>query len=118
MALLPPSPLGQPPGNSFWNDWYEKLRTIVNTGAISIAFSNITGTPTTLAGYGITSTGTGNAVAANNPTINNINLTGTVTTSGNPGISVIITTAKLTVAGANGNMTFVNGILTAQTQAT
>jgi hypothetical protein len=30
MALLPPSPLGQPPGNTFWNDWYEKLRTLVN----------------------------------------------------------------------------------------
>jgi len=27
---LPPSPVGQPPGNSFWNDWYEKLRTLVN----------------------------------------------------------------------------------------
>jgi len=34
------------------------------------------------------------------------------------GLSVTITTAKLTVAGANGSMTFVNGILTAQTQAT
>jgi hypothetical protein len=34
------------------------------------------------------------------------------------GLSVTITTAKLTGAGANGSMTFVNGILTAQTQAT
>ncbi len=34
------------------------------------------------------------------------------------GLSVTITTAKLTVLGANGSMTFVNGILTAQTQAT
>jgi hypothetical protein len=34
------------------------------------------------------------------------------------GLSVTITTAKLTPAGANGSMTFVNGILTAQTQAT
>jgi hypothetical protein len=45
----------------------------------------------------------------------------TAASSGNPlagGISVTITTAKLTVAGANGSMTFVNGILTAQTQAT
>lgn len=39
--------------------------------------------------------------------------------SGAPGISVTITTAKITpVTGANGSMTFVNGILTAQTQAT
>lgn len=34
------------------------------------------------------------------------------------GLSVTITTAKLTALGANGSMTFVNGILTAQTQAT
>lgn len=34
------------------------------------------------------------------------------------GISVTITTAKLTLAGTNGSMTFTNGILTAQTQAT
>jgi hypothetical protein len=34
------------------------------------------------------------------------------------GLSVTITTAKLTPAGANGSMTFVNGILTAQTAAT
>jgi hypothetical protein len=34
------------------------------------------------------------------------------------GLSVTITTAKLTVAGTNGSMTFTNGILTAQTAAT
>jgi len=34
------------------------------------------------------------------------------------GLSVTITTAKLTPTGANGSMTFTNGILTAQTQAT
>lgn len=34
------------------------------------------------------------------------------------GLSVTITTAKLTSLGTNGSMTFTNGILTAQTQAT
>ena len=34
------------------------------------------------------------------------------------GLSVTINTAKLTTLGANGSMTFTNGILTAQTQAT
>jgi hypothetical protein len=34
------------------------------------------------------------------------------------GLSVTITTAKLTTGGTNGSMTFTNGILTAQTQAT
>jgi len=34
------------------------------------------------------------------------------------GLSVIITTAKLTALGADGSMTFVNGILVSQVQAT
>jgi hypothetical protein len=69
MALLPPSPIGQPPGNSFWNDWYEKLRTIINTGAVTVAWANVTGTPTTLAGYGIATVPSASltgAVAPNN----------------------------------------------------
>ena len=37
---------------------------------------------------------------------------------GVPGISVTITTAKLTLAGSQGSMTFTNGLLTAQTPAT
>ena len=37
---------------------------------------------------------------------------------GSAGITAVITTAKLTAGGANGSMTFKNGILTAQTQAT
>lgn len=39
---------------SYWNDWYEKLRALVNSFIDGIAWSLITGTPTTLAGYGIT----------------------------------------------------------------
>lgn len=34
------------------------------------------------------------------------------------GVSATIATAKLTGGGANGSMTFVNGVLTEQTQAT
>jgi hypothetical protein len=55
--FLPPAPSGIPPGHAFWNDWYEKLRTLVNN-TVNIAWSAITGTPTTLAGYGITDAGT------------------------------------------------------------
>lgn len=54
MALIPPQPNGALPGSFFWNDWIEKIRTIVNELATSITWANITGTPTTLAGYGIT----------------------------------------------------------------
>lgn len=39
--ILPPQPIGVPPDSAFWNDWYEKLRLIVNTGAITITWSNI-----------------------------------------------------------------------------
>ena len=49
---LPPAPTGVPPGHAFWNDWLEKLRTLVNN-TVNIAWVAITGTPTTLAGYGI-----------------------------------------------------------------
>ena len=39
--ILPPTPVGVPPGHSFWNDWYEKLRTLVNQGAISVLWRNV-----------------------------------------------------------------------------
>jgi hypothetical protein len=44
--------------------------------------------------------------------------TNAINTAFAPGISVTITTAALTGTGAQGSMTFTNGLLTAQTQAT
>ena len=41
-----------------------------------------------------------------------------VTTALSKGYSGTITTAKLTGGGANGSMTFVNGVLTSETAAT
>lgn len=32
---LPPSPVGMPPGHSFWNDWYEKIRDVINNTLIN-----------------------------------------------------------------------------------
>jgi hypothetical protein len=52
--LIPPMPNGTIPGSAYWNDWIEKLRSLVNGFANGISFSNITGKPTTLVGYGIT----------------------------------------------------------------
>ena len=52
--LLPPMPTGVPPGHSFMNDWCEKLRTIINEVAAGLSWDTLTGTPTTLSGYGIT----------------------------------------------------------------
>lgn len=51
---LPPIPVGVPPGHSFWNDWNEKLRSLVNGTLEAIQWNIISGTPTTLSGYGVT----------------------------------------------------------------
>lgn len=45
-------------------------------------------------------------------------VTGLGTAATQSGLSVTITTAKITAGGANGSMTFTNGVLTAQTAAT
>jgi len=47
-VILPPTPIGVPPGHSFWNDWYEKLRTVINNGAISVTWANINFSGSTL----------------------------------------------------------------------
>lgn len=39
--LLPPQPVGVPPGHSMWNDWYEKLRYQFNNGQVSVTWANI-----------------------------------------------------------------------------
>lgn len=51
---LPPLPPDVPPGSFQFNDWYEKLRLKINDLMTGVSWSLITGTPTTLAGYGIT----------------------------------------------------------------
>lgn len=58
---LPPLPVGTPPGSGYFNDWYEKLRTLVNTInekveniSSAVSWNIITNKPTTLSGYGIT----------------------------------------------------------------
>lgn len=82
--------------------------SIANNAVTPAKIAN--GTNNTLAGYsntGVFSTVTTGA---------QLSLTGgTLNTTG---ISATITTAKLTTGGANGSMTFTNGVLTAQTQAT
>jgi len=50
---LPPPPLDAPFGAYGWNDWYRKVRDIINED-VTIPFASITDKPTTLAGYGIT----------------------------------------------------------------
>lgn len=83
-SKLPPNPVGVAPGSSYWNDWYEKLRRFVDTATDNIPWANLTGTPTTIAGYGITG-----------------------------GITDTVVLAKITVAGTNGSLTVVDGLITA-----
>jgi len=115
--------------------------TIANTGVLSIvAGTGISASPATgnvtVANTGVTSFSAGTTgLTPNSPTTGAVVLAGTLAVANGGtgattdsvartnlglggGLSVTITTAKLTVAGANGSMTFVNGILTAQTQAT
>jgi hypothetical protein len=87
-----------------------------NRGALCAAdwttFNNASGTVTSVSGTG---------------TVSGLTLTGTVTGAGNltlggtltpTGVTAVIVTAKLTALGADGSMTFTNGLLTAQTAAT
>ena len=85
----------------------------------TIPYSDISGTPT----LGTMASQNANSVAITGGTISGVAITGSTipysNVTGTPsGLSVTITTAKLTLTGTNGSMTFTNGILTAQTQAT
>jgi len=103
MALLPPSPVGSPPGSSYWNDWYEKMRTIVNgiTGSYVVSFNSRTGAVTLTSGdvtgaLGYTP-GTVTSVAATVPSV--FSISGSpITTSG----TLAITYSGLALPVLNG----------------
>lgn len=40
---LPPLPVGVAPGSGYWNDWYEKLRTLINSLIGGIPHNDLTG---------------------------------------------------------------------------
>ena len=143
--LLPPPNTSQDVNSRQWKDWLYSIFALVNAqggvlgtmsaqnassvaitggviGGVGVSGSTINSTPigatapstgafTTLSigtPLGIASGGTDASTASGART--NLGL--------GSGLSVTITTAKLTLAGANGSMTFTNGILTSQTQAT
>ena len=92
-SKLPPLPVGVAPGSGYWNDWYEKLRTLINGIATNgLTWSQITSTPTTLGGYGITdvytNTATDTLLAAKEATANKN------TASGYAGLNSVSRTTK------------------------
>lgn len=38
---IPPAPVGALPGSSYWNDWYERIRNLINSGTISQLWSSL-----------------------------------------------------------------------------
>jgi hypothetical protein len=119
--LISPIP-NQPIAESHeWRDWFFRLGQNINTGG-TVQWNNIV-----FDGSNITSIvnrqhnslqglqGGGNSATE----YYHLDATQYASLIALPtGITATITTAKLTSLGANGSMTFVNGILTAQTQAT
>ena len=91
--------------------------SVVATGIVE--GSNLSGTNTGDQTIILTGDVTGSGTGSFPVTVKNLGgvpFTATSTTVG--GLNVTITTAKLTTGGANGSMTFTNGVLTASTPAT
>ena len=143
--LAPPPPTNQDVSSRQFRDWFYSIFQFVNqqSGTLgTMAFENANSVAITggsIGGVGISgSTVNSTPIGATTPSTGNFTTlsasvpipitsggTGANTASGartnlglGSGISVTITTAKLTVTGTNGSMTFTNGILTSQTQAT
>lgn len=101
---LPPLPVGVAPGSGYWNDWYEKLRTLINSFAAGFPFSSITNTPTTLSGYGITDAQKAIAMQDEGSTLGTV---GTVDTLNFTGAGVVASrvgnTVSVTIGGGGGS---------------
>lgn len=143
--LAPPPPTNQDVSSRQFRDWFYSVFQFINqqTGILgTMAYENANSVAITggsIGGVGISgstinntpigattpSTGAFTSLTATSPIAITSGGTGASTASGartnlglGSGLSVTITTAKLTPTGTNGSMTFTNGILTAQTQAT
>jgi hypothetical protein len=87
--------------------------TITTTGTLALANAGIAGT------YVKTTFNAQGQETAGSATLDlSTDVTGILANTHLTGVSATIVTAKLTLAGANGSMTFTNGLLTAQTAAT
>ena len=138
---LPPIPQDEISENPRWREWFRNLGNYIQKAQTGNNIWTILqgGTGASTAAGARSNLGLGTMATQNS---NTVAITGG-TITGIPGITQVqadwtetnsslysyikhkptgytgtITTAKLTVTGANGSMTFTNGILTSQTQAT
>jgi hypothetical protein len=126
---LPPLPNNPITDTFVWRDWFFKVSQILVQSA-QIAWSSLNFTNSNLrdivvrqhnalqdlqGGLGVTEMYHLSSTQYNS--VVSLPTFGTIVTQ-NLGLTATIVTAKLTTGGTNGSMTFVNGILTAQTQAT
>lgn len=101
--------------NPIWLKWFLDLVGIVNAsggGTGSIVHNDTTGK------QGGGGTEFYHLTASQNTLVSGISASAAQINQLGSGLSVTITTAKLTGGGANGSMTFTNGVLTAQVAAT
>ena len=112
--IVPPFPVDAPFGSYNAVDWYQKVRRAINDAA-NIHWTSITD----FTGSSLAQLATRNHSDLQNILGNGDRHVSTAQAAAlAAGLSVAITTAKLTGGGANGSMTFTNGVLTAQTAAT
>lgn len=127
--LLPPIPQDKIEENTRWREWFRNLGTYIQQAQVGNTVWSIVqgGTGASTANGARTNLGLGSMAVENSSsvsitggTINGVAITGSTIPYSNVtgGLSVTINTAKLTTLGTNGSMTFTNGILTSQTQAT
>lgn len=118
---LPPIPQDKIEENPRWREWFRTLGSYISQTQLGNIVVSIAsgGTGATSAAGARQNLGLGSMATENSSNVNITGgtITGTVVQPSN-GITVTITTAKLTTLGSNGSMTFTNGILTSQTQAT
>ena len=127
--LLPPIPQDKIEENTRWRELFRNLGTYIQQAQVGNTVWSIVqgGTGASTANGARTNLGLGSMAVENSSsvsitggTINGVAITGSTIPYSNVtgGLSVTINTAKLTTLGTNGSMTFTNGILTSQTQAT
>ena len=124
---LPPIPQEQIAEVYSWREWFRNLGTYIQKaqagGTVWTILQGGTGSGTAAGarqnlGLGSLSTQNANTVNIIGGSVGGQTLPFGTIVHQNNGLSVVITTAKLTTLGSNGSMTFTNGVLTAQTQAT